>query len=167
MKHLKKFKDIKEQQKLDIQLVIAIHQNKIDMVKSALEAGANPNIKDNFNTYIIIVSVFNSNLSIVKELLKAGANPDVQNKLGYTPLIDAARDRRIRSEVRSGFEKNIYQENILEELIKAGANWNLKNNDGEDFFDYLPNSCREPLIDKYPEQYKEYLIKKDLEKFEL
>ena len=165
MKYLKTFESITNQD-ADKQLAIAVHQNKIELVKKALEAGANPNTKDD-GSNLIFIAVLNNNVSIVKELLKAGVNPNVQSRFGYTPLIDAARDRGIRNKVRTGWEKDIYEENILEELIKAGADWNLKNQDGEDFFDFLSNYFRQPLIDKYPEQYKEYMMKKDANKYNI
>lgn len=163
MKHLKTFESI------DIQFDLekAVHQNNVDLTIKALSNGANPNIKDKFDLYLLSLAVFNNNIDIVKELIKAGSNLNVQNKSGFTPLIDAARDRGIRNKVRKGWEKNIYEENILEELIKAGANWNIKNVEGEDFFDFLIDYFREPIIDKYPKQYKKYLIKKNAEKYNL
>lgn len=60
--------------------------------------------------------------------------------------------------------------NIIDEIIKAGADWNIKDNDGFDFLDYMNISNRKfikPIIEKYSEKYQEYLLKKDLEQYNL
>ena len=53
-------------------------------------------------------------------LLAAGANVDKQNDYGFTPLMKAAYHGKIE---------------VVKELLKAGANKELKNNDGETAYD--------------------------------
>lgn len=163
MKYIKKY----EETNVQLGLEIAVHQNKIDLVKDAIKSGADPNIKDVFNTDLLAIAITNNNVAIVKELLNAGADPNNKDSFGNTHLIMAARDRFTRNKVRSGYNFNKYEENILEELIMAGADWNLKNNEGKDFFDFLIGYFRQPLREKYPEQYKEYQMRKEEEKYNL
>ena len=167
MKHIKTYESIQTQEDIDNQLAIAVHRDKIDSVKYAIKLGANPNKKDSTDTHLLFVAITNNNVEIVRELLKAGANADIKNYFGNTPLILVARDRFTRNKVRSGYDFDKYEENILEELIMAGADWNLKNIDGEDFFDFLIDYFRQPLREKYPEKYKEYIMKKDADKYNL
>ena len=172
MKYIKiyeKFIDVdaNHQIQLDHQLAVAVHQNNPGMVKTSLEAGADPNKKDYFKGDFLSVAITNNNMSIIKNLLKYGADPNIQGRFGYTPLITAARDRFTKNKVRTGWENDEYYENVLEELIMAGADWNIKDDDGEDFFDFLIDYFRQPLIDKYPEQYKVYKMKKEEEKYNL
>ena len=164
MKYIKKFE---EDTNIQLKLEIAVHQNKAESVKYALKLGADPNIKDKFQGYLLFVAILNNNVEIVKELLKAGANTDIKNDFGNTPLIMSAKDRFVRSKVRAGWENDYYEENILEELIMSGADWNQKDNDGDDFFDFLIDYFRQPLREKYPEQYQEYKLRKDAEKYNI
>jgi len=165
MKHLKTFESINQNIQLDLEK--SIHQNKIDRAKKALKDGADPNIKDKFNNYLLSIAVSNCNTDMVKELIKYGAKLNIKDKFGHTPLISAARDRFIRHTVRTGWEKDIYIENTLEELIMAGADWNIKNNDDEDFIDSLTGYYITPIKDKYPEQFEKYLRKKQIDKYNL
>jgi len=170
MKYIKTYESITNQTEIDKQLAIGVHRNLMSLVKDAIKAGANPNQDNPFSGYndnLLLIAVSNNNIVIVKELLKAGANPNCQNTTGNTPLIIASRDRFTRAKVRTGWEWDKYEENVIEELIRAGADWNIKNNEGEDFFDYLIEYFRLPLKEKYPKQYKEYLIKKEADKYNL
>ncbi len=56
---------------------------------------------------------------------------------------------------------------IIEGLIDNGANLNSKNTLGKDFFEYIDDDLRNKLIKKFPKQYKDYLLKKDLDKFNI
>jgi hypothetical protein len=57
---------------------------------------------------------------------------------------------------------------MLQILIESGANWNIKNNFSNfDFFDLLYNEDEEIIIEDYPDKYKDYLMKKDADKYNL
>ena len=70
---------------------------------------------------------------------------------------------------------------LVKKLIKNGADLNVKNsaghtplclsifydNRGYTFFDHLQYKDREKFKKLFPEKYKEYLIKKDAEKYNL
>ena len=56
---------------------------------------------------------------------------------------------------------------MLRLLIEAGADWSLKNNYKKDFFHYLMEDKEEIIIEDYPEEYKEYLWRKDVEKYNI
>ena len=46
-------------------------------------------------------------------------------------------------------------------LIDAGADWNIKEKIfNTDFMFYLDDNVKKDIINKYPEKYKQYLIKK-------
>lgn len=159
MKYIKKFElSEKQNNDNDHQLAVAVHRNKIDLVREAINKGANPNKLDDYKNHLIFVAIFNANMEILKELISAGADLNCQNVEGDTPLIVSA--------------KNIFVYNraplIIQELINAGADWNIKNNKGEYFFDNInKGDVRERLIEEYPEKYKEYLFNKKLDKFNL
>jgi hypothetical protein len=50
-------------------------------------------------------------------------------------------------------------------LIEYGADWNLLNINNKDFLDNL--SDPKLIIEKYPEKYKNYLIKKEVQEYNL
>lgn len=93
-------------------------------------------------------------LNRVKKALKNGENIDYQKKGdNITALIMATY-------------KCHYD--IVDYLIKKGANWSLKDITGEDFVDMMTKQdALGYLIKKYPLQYKNYLLKKEAEKYNL
>jgi ankyrin repeat protein len=56
---------------------------------------------------------------------------------------------------------------IVKLLIENDADWNIKNKDKKDFMYYLSDKEKKKIIREYPEEYKEYLFKKDVEKYNL
>lgn len=55
---------------------------------------------------------------------------------------------------------------MIYELIRAGADWNAKDNNNKDFLDYLPN-YKDEIIRKFPDKYKDYLMKQDAGKYNI
>ena len=107
------------------------------------------------NSMDLIEAVESNNLKMVKELIKAGANLDILDNIGNTALILASYRNNIK---------------IAKELIKAGADWNLKDYDNDYYFlNYLveEDEDKDKIIEEFPEEYENYLIKKDAEKYNL
>lgn len=101
----------------------------------------------------LLVAVYTNQLSVVKRLIRKGANLDIQNDVGMSAMMYAANYGRTR---------------ILKELIKAGADWNVENNFGVGFLDILKrNDTEKNIINEFPEQYQNYLIKKQATKYNL
>ena len=125
------------------------------IIKLLIDAGANVNITDdnNGNTALILwikSDWKNTSTNKIKLLINAGADVNIKNNYGNTALILASSRNQIEN---------------VKLLIEAGADWNLKNDEDSDFLDYLSNN--NVIIELYPDQYKEYLIKKDAEKYNL
>ena len=87
----------------------------IEVVKTLLEFGANPDIPDNQQNTPLMGATACNNTKVLVELLKKGANPNLQNYLGKTALQMA---------VFNGYGE------IVKQLLKFGANPNLKNRHG-------------------------------------
>jgi len=60
------------------------------------------------------------------------------------------------------------EKNIIELLINNGAGLTVKNNLGRDIVDMLKiRNLFDFFIEKYPDKYKEYIINKETEKYNL
>ena len=116
-----------------------------DTLKELITAGANPDIQDkNGNTALHGASANNSS-DCAKELLKAGVDVNVQRKDGRTALMEACSSNAlgtVQELIRAGAAVNkqdqagntalIISVNnyCLKELIKSGADLNIRNKDG-------------------------------------
>ena len=85
-------------------------------------------------------------------MIKNGVNVNCRDGRGNTPLIWAADQGNIIAMI---------------DLINAGADWNIKSENGWDFFSHINHIHKEKIINKYPEKYEEYLRIKDAEKYNL
>lgn len=164
MKYIKKFEN---NENIDIELIKSIRDNDLDNVKYCIKNGANVNyyykqydtfpIMDVVGRSVESKELKNIKYEIMKLLLKSGANPDQKDSFNYTALIIAA-------------EPEPYL-NIIELLIKYNADWNLKDNHGNDFIDILNRSeyayFVNVLAKKYPKKYDDYMIKKNTDKYNL
>ncbi len=110
----------------------AIHNEEVENVKAALEAGADPNciIEDEFQSYPggfphhhgqvpLIAAASLGNAEIVEVLLGAGADPNYRDSYGRDALINAAL--RLDSEYQD-------QLPVIEKLLKSGADPNHTEN---------------------------------------
>lgn len=52
-------------------------------------------------------------------------------------------------------------------LVKARADWNIEQMDGWNVLELIEPKEAKKIIDKYPEEYKLYLAKKDAQKYNL
>jgi len=151
MKYLKTYEQINQVNSQD--LISAAVCNDLQEVKKLIRSGTNLDLQDNYGSTALILASYNNYIEIVKELIKAGANVDLQDVEGNTALIWTSYNNYIE---------------IVKELIKAGADWNIKDNDNNnDFLDYLEPKDKKQIIEEFPEEYKNYLMKKDAEKYNL
>ena len=67
----------------------ASHEGRIDIVRELLEAGADPNIKNEDGETALIIASSLGHYEIVKLLLEAGVDINIQNSYGNTALIRA------------------------------------------------------------------------------
>jgi ankyrin repeat protein len=102
-------------------LTIAAVQNDLDMVKIALEGGADARaITGNLNGTALISAAHLGHVDIVKALIEAKAPLDQVNGLGWTALIMAV--------VLGNGDKNHID--TVEALVKAGADVDIKDRQG-------------------------------------
>ncbi|MDD5569697.1 MAG: ankyrin repeat domain-containing protein [Bacteroidales bacterium] len=82
-------------QDYDAGLLRALDSKNLSDVKEALDKGADPNIRDNFNQSALIMSVptngqaTDNDYEIIKLLLEKGADPNFTSNLGSTALFPA------------------------------------------------------------------------------
>ena len=81
-----------------------------------LEAGANPNARDDVGSTSLHLGAQNENPMVISHLLNAGGNPNGQNNEGHTPLHYAA-----------GYNDN---EQVILRLLAAGADLTQVDNTG-------------------------------------
>ncbi|MBO7642352.1 MAG: ankyrin repeat domain-containing protein [Alphaproteobacteria bacterium] len=95
-------------------LSIAAEKEQFDVVKYAIDHGANPNVVDiNLTTPLISASI-NGNFRIIKYLIDKGARVNEKDKSNYTALIYATKNNRT---------------DIAKYLIERGADVNALSGD--------------------------------------
>ncbi|GGP19728.1 hypothetical protein GCM10007981_04580 [Thermocladium modestius] len=100
---------------LDKELLEAAEYGDAKKVKTLLEAGADPNTKDEYGSTPLHWAALKGHLDVVELLLKHGADPNVKDEDGSTPLHDAAWNGHA---------------DVVELLLKHGADPNVKDEDG-------------------------------------
>ncbi len=93
----------------------AAFYNKLEMVKTLLAKGADPNVVEKDGETPLYRAAFNDKLEMVKALLDGGAKPNLATKYGKTPLHWAA-----------------YHDNLemVKALLAKGAKPNVADKDG-------------------------------------
>ena len=167
MKYIKRYEKL-----YSIDDLIENIQN-LNMVKKILSSGIDPNSYGKTYYPVIHLAAYYDNIEVFDILLKYGAKIDgINTSNGNTTLIDFS--------FYSSLNK-LYDIDMLCHIIDKGADWSIVNFDGKDFMDalYYNNSIHPKLqysekdniindiIKKYPEKYKEYLIKKDSNKYNI
>ncbi len=104
----------------DAEIFKAIEENDIQTVQTYIESGANPNIRDESGSTLLIIASRLGHEHLVKLLINSCVDLNIRNNDGNTALIVAAS---------YGYA------NILTRLLDAGANPCLINNDGENVKD--------------------------------
>ena len=131
-------------------LIFATIRGNETIVKMLLDHGIDPN-ECNGGRSPLGTAAYNGNLRIVKMLCDAGADLEVRDGINYTPLMDACRNGYldvVTELIQRGANVNVvcdwgygrtplfaaagwgHINNIMIELIKAGADINYKNKKG-------------------------------------
>ena len=113
------------QQELNSELLFAVINNDIEVVKRLINDEANVNIRDNFGNTLLHYA---KNTTVIRTLKEAGVDVNTKNKFGNTPLHSNSQ----------GHIYSIENEKIKKvlALIEAGAEVNVKNDDGKTPLDY-------------------------------
>lgn len=155
MKYIKTFEKLNDDDTDLVKLINAvtsINVESINAVERLIKKGINLNAIDEYGDTALIHASYGNRINKCKLLINAGANLDIQNIHRNTALILAAVNKYI---------------NFIKLLIDGGADWNIKNEGGRDFLDILPEKEKMEIIELYPEKYKEYLIIKKSQKYNL
>lgn len=136
-------------------LIDAANNSSSAVVKYILgNSDIDVNETDDKNWTALFYGAWNDNINIIKDLIKAGIDVNIKDENGFSALSIAA--------------KFVGEDlDIVEELIAAGADLSIMSDDKKDCFEVLPIKFQELITNKYPEQYKKYLIKKDQGKYNL
>lgn len=140
-------------------LMLATLNNHYKIVELLIEAGSDVNVRDHNKLTPFIASGSNGFFEILELMAKNGADLDSFNQFGGTALIPAAEKgylRAVQSAIKVGVPVNhvnhlgwsalleavilgdggyLYRD-IVEELVQAGANVELKDHGGESAIDY-------------------------------
>lgn len=98
----------------DADLLNAVGKNDMENVRKLLLNGANPNVRDYWLDSALLRAVRQDNFEMIVLLLEYGANVNVKGR-GYTPL---------------GMAVEIGSRPVVKLLLRAGANPDQKNDDG-------------------------------------
>lgn len=156
MKYLKTYEASKAKSEvLGEMLINRIIENNTDgAIKLINDEDIDINYKDKDGYSPILIAAIKERTLIAKLLIEKGANVNDQDYRGQTPLMCVANYTWEKLE-------------LLELLINAGADWNIIDNDGDDFLYRLSTEKYNIIVEKYPEKYKQYLIKKEANKYNL
>ena len=154
MKYLKKFEDSNDYT-IDELMRIISYSNKKDSIKSVIDSFDNVNIFSQFGNTPLIMAVSYQTITIIKELLENGADPNLPNKSPMFPIILASKGNRE------------YCIEIIKMLTDAGAYWGAKDHKGRYMFDCLNIENSIILKKLYPDKYKEYILAKKTDKFNI
>ena len=124
-----------------------VENNEYSLLNLLVDNGADINHKNIDGWTPLFLAVNNNNIEMTKNLLSLGANPDIVDKENKTPLIWAIQNRFtniakmlipktnlniIDSDGNSALHYAVLKEEIeiIKNLLKYGANSELKNNEG-------------------------------------
>lgn len=136
-------------------LVTALNNKNKVLIKEIVDSGVDLNKPDKDGYYIdayIKHDKEGKNIDILEFLVNLGMKPDNISKNNTLSFIFCA-------------DKDII--NWLHKYIELGADISLKDKNDEDIFDKLDKKEIDIIINKYPKQYKNYLIKKSAEKYNI
>lgn len=120
-------------------LMLASQEGRTKIVKQMIKAGADVNVKNKDGETALMLASQNGHKHAVKQLIKAGADVNAKDNDGFTPLMKASIEKMIKT--GSVLIGNVYESvfrypsakdlaNIAEQLIKAGADVNTRNDYG-------------------------------------
>ena len=141
-------------------LHIAYQNKQMDIFDALLEAGANPNLLNEYNETLLLVALMDNNPDVVGKLLAAGVDPNVSvgkipplyiaSENGYLEIVEKllAYGANVNKDSDSvtPLHNAIYSEstNLVKTLLNAGADVNKQTNTG---FAPLHIACERGLID--------------------
>ncbi len=114
-------------------LMGAAERGSYDIVKLLVEKGAKLDIVSKEGCTALLFACMNQRLDVARYLIEKGASINIQNKIGNTALILACDNRTLGSSLT--VESTKKQEELVKLLLQAGANVQLKNQDGFDAID--------------------------------
>ncbi len=118
-------------------LHIASIYGHIEILRLLIERGANINALDKSKISSLSYACYHKRLDVVKLLLKNNANVNIVDNYGNTLLHDVCHGYKINEE-------------IIELVISYGIDdFTVKNNIGNTPLDFLRNSERDDLVEKY------------------
>lgn len=117
------------------QLNEAIGDERIDLVRSIIEDGADPNGLDRHNETPLMAAAECESEEILELLLSCGAEINTSGHEGNTPL-NLAVDISIDGTIQSGGMPGDEPVNVIKALLNNGADLNAKNNKGETPLDW-------------------------------
>ena len=138
-------------------LISAANDSSSSKVKELLKNGdINVNETDDKNWTALFYAAWNDNIDIIKNLIKSGIDVNMKDENGFSAL-----------SIASAFVGEDID--IVEELIYAGADLSVISDQvkNKDCFEILSTKHQKYIIEKYPKTYKEYLLKKSQEKYNL
>jgi len=149
---------------------IALHfaclDNNFELAKQLIQQGIDINQQDHDGQTPLYLTM---NIEMIKILLSAGANPNLQEiRSKFTPLLYALlwakKDKfdllvnhtDLNLKTSFGYTALMYAAKfddmkMIEVLINAGADIYCKNNEGEDFYDFLLTDSKKVINTKYTE----------------
>lgn len=95
----------------------ACSEDRPEMARAALAAGAEPNLVDAFGETPLGIAASRGSLGAIRELLSAGARVDQRGRRGWTPLLRALSSMPCRAQ------------DVCEALLRAGADPTLRAQD--------------------------------------
>ena len=109
-------------------LYLAITMRHPELVKPLLDAGADPNLGNQYSGYQtpLMFAIFNVDINSFKQLLAYGATPDGVDYKGLSPLHYLAQSR-----CGSCLPRDEFNHQALALLMEHGADINQQDNEGE------------------------------------
>ena len=110
-----------EQQKVNTRLFLAVRDNSLSAVRSAVNDGARVNARDENDVPVLLWAISGGNeaVGVVNYLIEKGANVNHADPEGNTPLLDALR-----------YFRYVRQQELVALLLSKGARATVANNDG-------------------------------------
>ena len=151
MKYIKTYEA--KYNELDDILIVSIidRRNKaaIDLIN---DPKINVNYRDSDGYTPLLVAAIRNNDEVVKLLIDKGADINVLDHRGQTPLMIAA---------------NIPSLKLIQIFIKYGADWNIIDKDKTDFVDRLSPRAIKNIKEWFPNEYKNYILNKEANKYNI